>query len=96
VEIHDPLTYPQVIAFQEAISEVANMRDSDPSLQQLHFALLPGIFACIKEWNIENLPEDVSPENFPAIPPLKSAEFVDWLREEIMLMFIEAEEIPKE
>lgn len=99
MEIHDPLTYPQVIAYQQALSAVRELLENgkEPSLPELHFALLPGILPCIAKFKLKNFPKKVTAENFPASPAQQAGLLMDWLREEVLLVYSGAtEEVPKE
>ena len=98
MELHDPLTYPQVIAYQNAISEVGQLMENGnkPSLQQLHFALLPGILECVSKWNLKHIPKKVTIKNFPATPTVRAGELMDWLREEVFFLMSDIKEVPNE
>jgi len=100
VQLSDPLTFPQVIAFQDAIRETMQVISKDGkenvSLAKLHYGLLPGILACVEKWELENIPEKLTADNFPATPMTAAGELVDWLREEITMLVIEAESVPNE
>ena len=100
VQLSDPLTFPQVIAFQDAIRETMNLISEDGkeniALAKLHYALLPGILPCIEKWEIENMPKRPTANNFPATPMIATGALVDWLRGEIMNLVIEVESVPNE
>lgn len=100
MEIHDPLTYPQLIAYYDAIDEVQALRakngKKEPSAFILRQMLLPALIGCIDKWNLENFPKKVTPENFPASPTRASGEIVDWLQENILLLITEETEVPNE
>jgi len=99
VEFHDPLTYPQVIAYQHGLSDVRKLLENGkkPSLPELHFALLPSILECVVKFKIKHLPKQVTVETFPASPSVQAGLFMDWLREEVLLIYSGAtEEVPKE
>jgi hypothetical protein len=88
-----------LIAFQDALSEVRKLRENEGdnlSVQKLHFALLPSLIACVEEWHIENMPDEVTVDNFPATPTLQSGELIAWLQEEIMLIVTDAGTVPNE
>lgn len=53
-------------------------------------AVLPGILACVNEWNLEGLDKD----NFPATPKVSRIELLSWLMGEISKLYNEADEIP--
>ena len=100
VQISDPLTFPQVIAFQDAIRETVKLINEDGrdtiALAKVHYALLPGILSCVEKWDLENIPKKLTAKNFPATPMTASGELVDWLRDEITSLVIEAESVPNE
>jgi len=94
VTLHDPLTYPQVIAFQDATAAAGAMGET--TWMKLRLALLPGILACVENWEVEGVPEAPTIDNFPATPLVSSGELVNWLQEEITGLLIEAETVPNE
>ena len=100
VELSDPLTFPQVIAFQDAIRETMNLISEDGRenvvMAKLHYALLPGILPCIEKWQLKNIPKKPTIKNFPATPMTAAGLLVDWLREEILSLVVEAESVPNE
>lgn len=53
-------------------------------------AVLPGILACVSEWNLEGLDKD----NFPATPKVSRIELISWLMGEISKLYNEADKIP--
>jgi len=91
VTLSDPLTYPQVIAYERAVAAV---RESATTLAEMHQAMLPGLFACVEAWNLAGLPDPVTPENFPATPRVASTKLVSWLVSEVAGLYGESEEIP--
>ena len=53
-------------------------------------AMLPGIKACVSEWNLEGF----DPENFPATPRQSRIDLFIWIISEITKLYSEADEIP--
>ena len=94
VTLHDPLTYPQVMAFQDATAAAGELED--PTWTRLRFALMPGILACVESWEVEGIPEEPSIDNFPATPLVSAGELVNWLQEEITTLLVEADTVPNE
>jgi len=92
VTLSDPLTFPQVFAFQDAL-DAARSAGVDNGAKVNH-ALLPGIIACVEAWNLQRFPTTVTPETFPATPPGDSAKLVAWLVKELTGLFEDAETIP--
>ena len=68
----------------------------DLSPQKLHFTILSGIFDCVEKWELDNFPEKVTLNNFPATPTVPSAELITWLQSEIMVLVTGAESVPNE
>ena len=72
------LTFPQLVAWEKALSRATKLKESTESLYEFYAELLPSAITLIKKWEIERLPENVTYENFPASPRL-----VAWLVETI-------------
>ena len=53
VDLHDPLTMPMVVAFEKAIDETIALGEARQS--EIDYTALPGIFACVKFWNLPAL-----------------------------------------
>ncbi len=95
VILSDPLTFPQVFAFEDALG-AAREQGENATVLRANAALLPGVIACVEEWHLANFPEHPTPETFPATPARASAQVVAWLVGEIGKLFSEAEEVPNE
>ena len=94
VTLHDPLTYPQLIAYHDATEKASELGET--TWIKLRFALLPGVLACVESWEIEGLQEEPTVDNFPATPLIPSGELITWLQEEITKLLVEAETVPNE
>lgn len=92
VVIADPLTFPQSIAFEDAMSKAKEI-GSEGAKAEYYSALLPGIFACVEKWELEGLSQPTL-ENFPSTPRISSARLVAWLANEINALYSEGEELP--
>lgn len=92
VTLADPLTFPQSIVFEEAIEAT----QGETVRAKVYYALLPGILACVEEWNLEGIPSAVGADNFPSTPRQAAAELIDWLVEQILLVFSGGESVPSE
>lgn len=93
VTLHDPLTFPQVLAFQDALDE-ARALGGEASVSKVNYTLLPGIFQCVETWELDGIGENPTPDTFPASPALSSAKLISWLIEEVTALFQEANEVP--
>lgn len=93
VVISDPLTFPQVFAFGDALNAVDALGEN-PTILHVRATQLPGVLACVEEWKLENFPSNVTVDSFPATPPKSCAQLIAWLIGEISTLFREAEEIP--
>jgi len=93
VTLHDPLTFPQVLAFQDAL-DAARALDDNVSVSRVNYTLLPGIIECVESWNLDGISNNPTPDDLPASPSLSSAELIGWLINEITQLFREANEVP--
>lgn len=96
VTIADPLTIPQVQAIEAGmtIPEVGN--DGRYWLSVTDAMQLPAILACVEKWELENFPEKVTAENFPASPRGDSHKLVEWLFESIRKIYFGEIAVPNE
>jgi hypothetical protein len=93
VRLSDPLTFPQVFAFQDSIEAA---KEADSNVMQSNAAWLPGILACVEAWELDSFPKNPTPESWPATPPASAARLIAWLIGEIGDLFAEAEPDPNE
>jgi len=94
VTLSDPLSFPQALAFQDALEEARKLGDN-ASAQQANYLLLPGVIACVEKWELDGI-ENPTPDTFPATPAMSSAKLVGWLVGEISQLYQEANEVPLE
>ena len=92
VVISDPLSYPQLLRFREALGAVGGNDD----WMAVNYAVLPGVIACVEEYHLQGFPEQVTAESWPATPPASSARLIAWLINEINALMAEAEPDPNE
>lgn len=108
VVLKDPLTYPDLIAWSEAMSnariaaEQSQRRAKDMEMPELasaggassDAALIPGILACVSEWHLDNFPAKPTAETWPATPRKSVIEMITWLSGGISDLMSEEETIP--
>ena len=92
VTLADPLSFPQVFAFEDALAEATKLGE-DITVERQYYALLPGVCACVEQWNLDGLGR-LTAETFPATPRKSATQLLSWLMEEVSGLFREAEEIP--
>jgi hypothetical protein len=92
VTISDPLTLPQVIAFERSINADKAL-DKTVSVGEHNLVLLPGMCACVEEWHLDGLGQ-LTPETFPGTPRGSSIHLIIWLVNAISDLYREADEIP--
>ena len=95
VVLSDPLTYPQVFAFGDALEE-SRTEEAMRDVRRQIYALLPGVLACVEEWHLENVPAHPARDTFPATPSKPAAQLAAWLVNEITALYDEAENVPLE
>lgn len=76
VTLADPLTFPQFIAWRDAVRAASEHRGD---LLRYSEALLPGVRACVEKWELANF----KPDPFPATPRQSSDRLLAWLVREI-------------
>jgi hypothetical protein len=112
VILSDPLSMPQVMAFEDAIQNAreqaiehgntVTVKDKDGVEKEAANAMsarymngiLPGICVCVEKWELQGLPEKVTPDIFPGSPKMDSAELLAWLIREITELYRGAETVP--
>ncbi len=88
-----PLTFPRLIAFEDALGAAQEVKDEP---MKANYALLPGVCACVEAWNLTGFPAVVTPDTFPAAPLAESAKVLSWLMDEITSRVREASTVPNE
>jgi hypothetical protein len=88
VVLQDPILWPAYLKLREGITQAPDVDET----QRLTLAL-PGICACVEEWQLEGLGQ-VTPDTFPASPTRASFALFAWLLEAVMGLLIEAEDVP--
>ena len=93
VVLSDPLTYPQTFAFEDALAAARALGD-DVDAKRIYYELLPGILACVEEWNLEGVPAHPTRDTFPSSPTRSAMQLASWLLGEITRLNDEAENVP--
>lgn len=97
----DPMTMPQVKAFEEAKQSTQERIDEfkeGSSIKKyiVSESMLPAVCACVQEWHIENFPETVTPDNFPMSPIAESHNLIRLIFGEINKIYLGEITIPNE
>lgn len=109
VHFADPMNMSQALAWARAQRELNKYRVIVPVInekgeetfpfrddllwEELHAALLPGIFACIDKWELEGFPDPVDISNFPASPARERSILVAWLIGEVTSIYAGTAEV---
>lgn len=100
VTLSDPLTYPQVIAVEDALEEAQELvdakKDGGKSLRisQIRAITLKGICPCVEAWNLDGF-GSLTPDTFPASPRSHADELVAWLQGEVIKL-LQGNNVPNE
>lgn len=93
----DPLTLLQVWAIEDALTPELRERLAGDRPERAFYDALPVFLACVEKWEIDGIPANPGPADFPATPPSKrqaGMALVAWLINSVMELFDEAETIP--
>ncbi len=96
VTIADPLTIPQAQAVEAGMTKPEMDADGKVFLSVIDGLQLPAIIACVEKWELENIPANISIDNFPASPRKDSHKLIDWIYSEIQKVYFGELEIPNE
>ena len=96
VVIADPLTIPQAQAVEAGMTKPETDAEGKVFLSVIDGLQLPAIIACVEKWELSNLPENITADNFPASPRKDSHKLIDWLYSEIQKVYFGELEIPNE
>lgn len=93
VTIADPLTIPQAHLIEAGL----HRPESDGEkvwLTVIDEMRLPAIMACVEKWELENMPQPVTVETFPASPRGDSHKLIEWLFNQILQVYFGEALIP--
>jgi hypothetical protein len=94
VIIADPLTIPQAQLIEAAMKMPEATDGERVWLSVIDVMQLPAIIGCVEKWELENLPDKVTADNFPASPRKDSHLLIEWLFGEIRQVYFGELEIP--
>jgi hypothetical protein len=84
VTLAEPLTFPQLIAYQGAAREAKGVQDNNGTFAEWFYAILPGILACVEKWELGGgFPDGVTADTFPATPEDDSQALIGTLLREL-------------
>lgn len=96
VTIADPLTLPQAQLIEAAMRPPESDNDGRIWLTVFDIGKLPAIFGCVEKWELENIPENVTAETFPASPRGDTHKLIDWIFREVLAVYLGEAEVPNE
>ena len=71
------ITYPELVEFEAALDMAKGLGENSRA-HAFYQSLLPAACKIVRKWEIQGLPENVTPDNFPG-----SLELVAWVVESI-------------
>jgi len=94
VTLPDDLDYLQGVAYAKAYRQ-AKALGVDALMVEFIYAMVPGICAAIEKWDIQGLPEKITPEILEKAKPARAvAELMNWLFTATTALYNKADEIP--
>lgn len=97
VTIADPLNIKQAQLVEDGMqrpSQAEVGKDGRVWLSVMDEKRIPAICACVEKWELENFPQSVTPETFPASPRKDTAKLIEWLYLEIRKVYFGDLQIP--
>jgi hypothetical protein len=94
VTIADPITIPQAQLIEAAMRRPDVTEGERVWLSVIDAMQLPAIMGCVEKWELSNMPENITAENFPASPRAESHKLISWLFREISNVWRGDIEIP--
>ena len=90
VVFNDPLTFPQSIAFQDAVTQGKDQEtDTRADLYEYIKIMVPAIAGCIESHTLDGVV--MKPDQFPSTPNVSAQELLGWLTMQIVALHQEAE-----
>jgi hypothetical protein len=96
VTIADPITIPQAQAVEAGMTKPESGEDGRVWLSVIDTMQLPAVIACVEKWELTNIPDNPTAENFPASPRKDSHKLVEWIFSEIQKVYFGELDIPFE
>lgn len=94
--IADPLTLAQAHLIEDGLETPEADATGKYWTSVIDEKQLPAIFACVEKWELTNLPDPLTLDNFPASPRKDSHALVEWLFREIMKVYAGEAAVPNE
>ena len=98
VTIADPLTIPQAKLIEAGLEPPV---DSDEQSGRIWLTVidekqLPAVLGCVEKWELENFPQNVTEETFPASPRGDSHKLISAIFRALMAVYSGEAEVPNE
>jgi hypothetical protein len=87
VTIADPLTIPQAQAVERGMVSPTIDADGKVWLSFYDGNQIYGVIACVEKWSLENLPDNLTVDSFPASPRKETHQLIDWIYSEIQKVY---------
>jgi hypothetical protein len=81
VVLKDPLPYFVVVRFEQTA------REAGGKAEDMGAQFLPVILDCVEKWELQNIPENPTPETFPGTPRPPTLRLIAWLLNEITAIY---------
>ena len=94
VVIAEPLTIPQAQLIEQGMTKPEEGADGRVWLSVIDGQQLPAIFGCVEKWELANMPENLTIDNFPGSPRVDSHKLIDWLFGELREVYLGESIIP--
>jgi hypothetical protein len=97
VSIYENLFISQVEAVEAALLDRVEVdNENKVRLTHLDKPKLPALIACVEKWNLEGFPEAVTKDNFPLTPRRPAHLLVEYIFDEIRVIYNGEITVPNE
>lgn len=94
ISLYERFTLPQVELVEDALLTVLPVNEGKVRLTHIDKPRLPALLACVEKWDLKDFPDPVTVETFPLTPRRPAHELIEWIFDEIRIIYNGEIEIP--
>jgi hypothetical protein len=87
VTLLEPHNIVATLEFEKALRKYVEQIEAKAYRSEAQYHMIPGIIACVQEWNLDGFPASVTLESFPTSPRNAASDVINWLFNEIHAIY---------